>query len=392
MYMAQHCSPAPLGSAPKPVATLARSRFELRPYTVDLEDSIREFNARLRERGSNQQFPESHVRDLPKLPGRHVYQDSFVLLRDGTVRGAYMLKYQNCVVSGGIQHIAAGPQLPLSEGIVDPEFALVGVHLVRDAMRRQPMLFAVGMGGPTQAYPRLLHAMGWSTQLVPFYFKVLNANAFLRNIRYLRSRAWLTAVCDALEATGIGAAAVRMARLFDVPGAQSDRLEEVDDFSGWADEVWARCKTNYSFTGVRDLSALQALYPASNTRFLRLRIRRGEQTLGWAVVLDSRIRDNKFFGDMRVGSIADCLAAPQDAGAVISAATEFLKDRRVDVIISNQASAAWCEALLRAGFIRGPSNYLLAFSKNLAGKLSQNGNTRGGIHVNRGDGDGPINL
>jgi hypothetical protein len=60
----------------------------------------------------------------------------------------------------------------------------------------------------------------------------------------------------------------------------------------------------------------------------------------------------------------------------------------VDLIISNQSHTAWTEALRANGFLQGPSNYLLGASKPLsalADPLSE-------CHINRGDGDGPVNL
>ena len=78
------------------------------------------------------------------------------------------------------------------------------------------------------------------------------------------------------------------------------------------------------------------------------------------------MQDHKQFGDMRVGTIVDCLAPPADAPAVMRAAAALLEARGVDLIISNQLHAAWSNALVHAGFLRGPSNYLLALSPAFA--------------------------
>jgi hypothetical protein len=93
-----------------------------------------------------------------------------------------------------------------------------------------------------------------------------------------------------------------------------------------------------------------------------------------------------------VGSIADCLSRPENALAVTQAVTAFLLDRGVDLIVSNQSHAAWGAALRKNGFFSGPSNFIFAAGKPLAGLLAPLESVFPELHVNRGDGDGPVNL
>ncbi len=102
------------------------------------------------------------------------------------------------------------------------------------------------------------------------------------------------------------------------------------------------------------------------------------------------MRDHKQFGDMRVGTIVDCLAPPESALAVIRAAAGVLEERGVDLIVSNQLHTAWSRALLESGFRDGPSNYLFAISPAFV--EASNGAGHDQFHINRGDGDGPIHL
>jgi hypothetical protein len=95
---------------------------------------------------------------------------------------------------------------------------------------------------------------------------------------------------------------------------------------------------------------------------------------------------------MRLGSIVDCFAAAEDAPAVAQAAAAFLEHRGVDLIVSNQAHSAWCNALKNAGFLQGPSNFIFASSPKLSRLLANRNIGNGDIHINRGDGDGPDNL
>src|ERR1019366_4302358 len=132
-------------------------------------------------------------------------------------------------------------------------------------------------------------------------------------------------------------------------------------FAPWADEVWERSPPAYALLAQRDAATLERLYPASDPRCLRVRT-----AGGWAVLLDTQMQGHKQFGDMRVGTIVDCLAPPECAGAVIRAAAGLLEQRGVDLIVSNQLHGAWSGALVESGFRSGPSNYLLALSPALA--------------------------
>ncbi len=162
-------------------------------------------------------------------------------------------------------------------------------------------------------------------------------------------------------------------------------LDLAPSFAAWADEVWDRSRGEYALLAQRDSATLDELYPASDPRFLR--VRAGD---GWAVLLDTQMQGHKQFGDMRVGTVVDCLAPPESAAAVLRAATYLLEQRGVDLIVSNQLHAAWSRALRDSGFRLGPSNYLLALSPAFA--AAAGGALPDQFHINRGDGDGPIHL
>src|SRR2546427_9725420 len=76
-------------------------------------------------------------------------------------------------------------------------------------MRRVPLLYSVGMGGRGTQVARLVRAIGWPMQVVPFYFKVRHGSRFLREVRYLRRGRGGAALLDLAAAAGIGALAAR---------------------------------------------------------------------------------------------------------------------------------------------------------------------------------------
>ncbi len=367
--------------------------MEIRPYTADLELAVKAFNQRLQVGGEKQwRIPETHVQRFPKRNGGNPYQEFFLAWHDGQVRGGYLLTHSRFAVRGEIVSIACGPQLNLSEGLVNPAYSMIGVIQLQDALQRQPLMFGLGMGGMNAPLTNLFNAMGWQSFPVPFHFRVESPAHFFENINYLRKNKLDRAALDLLRYTGVGSLGFRLmqARLPGLHNAVSG--DSVAGFESWADFVWDRCKDSYSLIAVRDCATLNVLYPPDDTRFLRLRIRQGNRDLGWAVMLDTQMSGHKQFGSMRVASIVDCLASPADAGDVIRAATRFLETRGVDIIISNQSSSAWCKALAANGYLAGPSNFILALSPKLAERLMQLPEHKPAIHMNRGDGDGPINL
>jgi len=331
---------------------------------------------------------------LPKIEGRQIYQEIFLAVEDGFVRGAYTFKHQEFSIGGRIRSVGAC-QMPISEGIVDKRYSLVGPKIVNDALRREPLSYGLGMGDPGGAIVRVLVAMGWQLREVPFYFKIRNAFSFLRNIQYVRESFAKRITFDVAAFSGAGWAgvkAVNFALRPDPRPYESCWAEQVTEFSDWATDLFRECHDRYAMVGVRDARILNILYPPENTRFIRLRIVDSGRLAGWAVVLDTKMSQNKYFGNMRVGSIIDCLARPEDAHKVIFTASQVLERRGVDLMLSNQSHASWCAGLKRAGFLRGPSNYLFITSVPLTALLRQIDPAGTGVHMTRGDGDGPIHL
>ena len=332
---------------------------------------------------------------LAKTAGRRLYEEHFLAVDDGAaVRGAYGLKHQDFWIGGQTVSIADF-WLPISEGVINKAYAVLATALLIDAQRRQPLLYGLGMGGYDEALVRLLAASGWRMFSVPFFFHVVHPAAFLRNITYLRRSRFGAVALDALARSGLGWLAAKTAQRLCRPETAQDSsitVENVAEFSDWVDSVWQSCKQNYGLSAVRDATTLRILYPSEENKYIRLKVLRRQRCIGWAVLLDTQLSGHKQFGHMRLGSLVDCCALPADAQAVVIAAREVLENRGVDLIVSNQSHSAWGKALDAAGFFRGPSNYIFATSPRLTSMLQASNVRDADAHLNRGDGDGPINL
>ena len=364
----------------------------IQPYTPELVPAVKALNSRLGAGGVAREFhfPENSIPEwLPKLPGRRLFQEYFLAVDGDTVRGGYIVKYQDFRINGEVRPIAFY-RLPLSEGIVNRAYTSVAVVMLRAALARQPVMFALGMGGMHNPLPQMLKALGWTLREVPFYFRVNHASKFLRNIGPMRSNAPRRMLASVAAFSGVGPLGIKAAQRLRTKAVPGLNVEEVDQFGAWADELWQRSGSKYFATAVRDSATLNVLY--SDNKYIALKIARGSQLLGWAVVLDTQMHASKYFGEMRLGSIADCFSAPEDAAAIVHAATDFLQTRGVDLIISNQSHRGWTAALKSSGYFTGPSNFIFAASKGLAELLSPLDQNFSELHLNRGDGDGPINL
>ena len=370
--------------------------IEIRPYTINEINAVKDFNRRLRKFGITYQFPETNIPEwLPKLDNRKIYQEYFLAVENNIkVRGAYILKHQEFVFYG--EKLAIGYyHLPISEGIINKDYFFIGSQMLRNALKRQPFLFASGMSSPEELLPQLLKVMAWNIFSIPFFFKINNPQPFLKNITVLRKTFPKKLLTFIISITGVGWVTIKMLHdLIRKEKFQSDLLvyEVVADFSCWADELWEACKSKYAVIAVRDSSILNILYACNSDRFIRVKVLQQNKVIGWAVVLNTIMSNHKQFGNMRVGSIVDCLALPSNASKVVVAATDYLENAGVDLIVSNQSHNLWCSAFQNAGYIKGPSNFIFAASKKLSGLIDPFESNKTNIHLTRGDVDGPIHL
>jgi hypothetical protein len=364
----------------------------IQPYREEHQPAVQEFNQRLQSGGADPDlvfFTFAQPRWLPHADGASLYQEYFVALENGTVRGGYALKRQNFFFADGVTRNVAYYHHPLSEGIVNKSYAAVGSMLLKDAMSRSPLLYCLGMGGYDRPLPKMLIRLGWAHFAVPFYFNVVRPNRFFREIQALRKSPFRRLILNLAAWTGTGWAGVKTIqglRKLRAPKVGSFTAERVEGFSDWVDPLWEQAKNHYAMTAVRDCQTMRTLYPASDTHFTRLRVRRGGQDIGWAVVGERR-KDEKY-GAMRVGSIVDCWAAPENVLPVLQGASTTLVDLGADLIVSNQSHHLWAHALEHAGFLNSPSNFIFAAGKSLSALLQPIAESQSRLHFTRADGDG----
>jgi hypothetical protein len=275
-----------------------------------------------------------------------------------------------------------------SESVIDRRYAIVPVLLLRAALTRQPRQMTFGPIGTEAPFPKLLIGLGWSHQQVPVLILPVRTAAVARELRRLSRFPKLRAVAR-------GAAAIELTSMVDLGFAGLRRLrraqdvqaEEVDRFAGWSDVVWHMAQPRYGALARRDGLALDRLYRPGDRRLIRLKVSRaGGSPLGWIAVAVRENVDDPDYGNLRLGVLADCLAPPEDAGAVVAAGVERLVAAGVDLIRSRFTHAAWIAAARRLGFVPVSAATRFFASPPLAAVLPP----LPLVHLTHGDNDGPL--
>lgn len=359
------------------------------PYTERESAAAQAFNQRMVAANAPSDFllPESPP---PDSAGRAIQAVYYLAMEDDVVRGGLVLGDYPAYLSGS-SITATVCIAPLSEGIVDPKYSLLGMQFVKFLKQRTQYGFATGMGDPSNPYPRLLRASGWTILEVPFFFRVCRPWRFLGELGILNSTPARRIIAGAAFWSGLGALgiAAAQARAWLNP-AGGLTVEAVDDWGTWVDEIWENVRGSCSFAIARDFRTLRDLYPPE-PRLIRYSIRREGQPIGWAAAYDTQMKDSRFFGNMRVATILDCVARPSDIAPSVVAVSRELKRRGVDLIISNQIHALWQDAFRQSGFLEGPSNYCLGLSQAIADAVRA-GLGESAVYLTRADGDGRMHL
>jgi hypothetical protein len=374
--------------------------LDIRRFQARDVEPIRRLNDRLRAAGVEHRVysEDSDDSNGPDDAARCITERLFVAADAQEIRGGVWLKEHDFWVHG--QLVSAGwAKYPVAESVIRSEYSGVPGSLMLQLLHEQPRLMALGLGGQESPFARLLLRMGWVASTIPFYFLIAHPRRVLRELSYVRRSAWRRVVMDALAVSGLGWLACKflsaVRRVAHAGNAVAYTADIVEGFGDWADVIWERCRDCYGLVGLRSSRMLNIVYPESSHGLSRLRVRRDGQDVGWACVVRDDLREgpaDRFFGRLAVGVIADCLADPADAAGVIAAATRHLLASDVDLIFSNQAHPSWVSSLRASGFMPGPSNFAFCRAPAMEKSLQYASVTAKGIHVNRGDCDGPIWL
>lgn len=368
--------------------------MQIIPYEEKHIAAVKKFNERMLAAQTELffTFPEvAKSSELAKDENSRIYQQYYLAVEEDNVHGGYILKQQpsqklnNEITIGNYQ-------LPLSEGIINPRFAMVGVQIYLDVIRKQKYLYSLGMGNQNRPLPQFLKKMGWSVGDVPFFFKILKPTNVIKYMPAIRNHYRLKPFMFILDQLKIFSLMINIYNLLQkIRSNKTDAkivVTHEPEFSNWADEIWQQSKNDFQWICERSSEILNTLYPSKSNRYIRLHLKKENKSIGWALVLATQMKEHKQFPNMKVGTIADGLCLKGYENDLIVACERFLQKQSVDLIISNQSHHRWTQAFKSNGYLNAPTNYIIAFSPEMMKGLTDFSQ----CHINRGDGDGPINL
>jgi hypothetical protein len=371
----------------------------LEPYANQWIPAVRAFNARIASvapyaLGTGEKDPNA----LERARERPLWLEELLVVEDEHVRGGVMLQHQDFVVAGERRHVV-NIQLPISEGLIERKYAYLGMWILQSVVKRHPLAFAVGMGGVDQPLPKLLTALGWDVALTPFYYSVHRVGRFLREMPMLRRSPARRAAATVAAATGAGWIGVRALLRWtarQAPRAARLNATRVTTWDSWADDVWERLSgagsAVSSMIGVRSTDVLALLYPPSGDRYHCFRLQDRGQDVGWVALIVTPMRDSDKFGNLAVGTLLDGVVLPGYELAAVRAARRQFDELGAGLSLANHTHVTWQRAFRDAGYLSGPSNYVLARSKALTQAVRQAADGDARMHITRGDGDGRLHL
>lgn len=366
------------------------------PYTAEWVPAVLAFNDRLHATGTHWGWYGDPVDAWLPARDRKTWREHWLAIEDGAlVRGAYALKPHEWSICGE-PRLVVDWQGPVTEGLIDRRYNTLGLRLLREMLKRHPLLYSWGHGGLEQPMLQMLEKLGWLLHRTPFLLRVLHPVRFLRRNRLLRDTPTRRLALDLAAWSGAGSVGIRAlhaARSIGKPRTPPAQASAFESFDAWADDLWERCAPLYAAIACRDAATMNTLLPPGGwPHGIKLRVERDGRTLGWSVVLDTQMQDEARFGDLRVGSVVDCLAAPDDAEAVVGASLRFLRGRGVDVAISNQSHPSWIDGFRAHGFEAVAGRRVFAASPALRDALAPFEEAQRGLHLTNMDGHGPMGL
>jgi hypothetical protein len=373
-------------------------RLEFCRASGEHEEKVEAFNQRLAAAGQtyHRLSVEKPFRTMLHRDDSPVIAERFLCFENDEIRGGIGIKRMMFRVCDSDEEVAVSVY-PLSEGIINPAYSIIGLMIQKEMLRRFPLMYSLGAPSTTPA--KLKQRTGWYSMPVPFYFKVLHARPFFRNLAYLRKKRWLKNAMDFVALSGAGSLGLRMFNLFQkarrrYPATRHLSIERFDCWGDWADEAWSRARNRYTLIGDRSRVALQSLYPDGHEHLIKLKIsaRDTDRLLGWAVITASQLKKHRYFGDMRLGVIVDMMAAPEDAYWVLSGALAAVDQCEADLVVSNHSERRWNEAFEQVGMLQWKTNFHLFLSPKLWKRFEPLKEYSSGFYFTRGDGHGPTQF
>jgi hypothetical protein len=269
---------------------------------------------------------------------------------------------------------------------------LVGPLLVREATRALDCALSLFVEPPVQ---RILTGMKWSHRgVLSEYLRVLDARALTRNVRMGALRrlsaparllaGWALALLQAARSLQ-----GRLARPKGAPGA----VREEQGFDAGFDVLWHSVRDRFGACVSRDRESLRRRYGGRPESYRVLACREGPRLLGYCIVKVKQFSGDPRMGDLRLGTIVDCLfdpSSPEVMQSLLSEALGLFRREGVQAVLCTASHAAVTRLLRANGFLAIPGNLNFALHNRTPMPLLDI--PLGSWHLMRGDSDADQNF
>ncbi len=292
--------------------------------------------------------------------------------------------------------------------MVLPEYrsGLVGPLLIKEVNRALDCAMSLHVEPPVL---RILTGLKWVHKgVLPQYLRVMNARGVLENIQ--------PSTVEALSAEGrssflrpylksrfvrlIGGAGLALGQrlwlgmncLARPKPIQAD-IQWEETFDDSYTHLWQSVAGQLGAALVRDRAALESRYGGKIEGYRLLTCRRDEKLHGYCIVKFKQFLNDRRMGDMKLGTIVDCLYDPREPfvlHGLVAQVAQWARQEGVDALLCTASLKSLRQGLLRDGFFRIPGNLNFAYhsrSPSELGKISLDD-----WHLMRGDSDADQNF
>lgn len=235
---------------------------------------------------------------------------------------------------------------------------LVGPLLIREASRVLDCALSLFVEPPVL---RILTGMKWAHRgIVPQYLRVLRAADVSRNLQLRRFEGRGPAArMVAGWGLAIGQAALLVMSRFRRPGGSAGEVREEQGFDDAYDQLWRSVRGRFGACVARDREYLQRRYGTKPGRYRILGCRRDNRLLGYCVLKSKHFSGDSRMGDMKLGTIVDCLFDPDSPAAppsLLAGAVQAFRRDGMHAVLCTASHAAVVRALRANGFLSIPGN------------------------------------
>jgi hypothetical protein len=284
----------------------------------------------------------------------------------------------------------------------------VGPLLIKEVNRSLDCALSLFVEPPVL---RILTGLKWVHKgVLPQYLRILNARGVSRNLQLSGVKALTSHTGDTTGAAplrfvesfirvlggwglAVGQAIWVGLTLVTRPGSDSVDVREEKEFDDSYNQLWQTVRGQFGACLARDQKYLQERFGRHPGRYRVLGCRRENRLLGYCIVKIKQFSNDSRMGNMKVGSIVDCLfdpSAPAAFQTLLDVVLKMCARDGVHAVLCTASHAAVRRLLRSNGFLAIPGNLNFAYHNRTTVPLQDI--TLEAWHLMRGDSDADQNF